>query len=255
MVTNMAARVRQGIKKPLPTRAKRADCPQRTRLSPREREGMIVAEAIRFFAEHGFGGETRELARRIGITQPLLYRYFPTKQALIDRVFDAVFVERWNPEWEDLLRDRTLDFESRLTRFLQAYAVVMLSHDWVRLFLFAGLAGLDASTEFMERMRDRVFGPIIGELRELNGRPPLSSEPPNLTEHELVWGLIASLFYVGVRHWVYHLGVPEDVDSLVVDKVRAFLHGVPAAIAARDTALPTQDQLPKLYRRRPRTAR
>jgi AcrR family transcriptional regulator len=254
MVMDIAPKARQAAEKPSVARAKRADGQQRTRLAPSAREGMIVAEAVRFFAEHGFGGETRELARRIGITQPLLYRYFPTKQALIDRVFDSVFVERWNPEWEDLLRDRTLDFECRLTRFLQAYATVMLSHDWVRLFLFAGLAGLDASTEFMKRMRDRVFGPIIGELREINGRPPLSSEPPNLTEHELVWGLIASLFYVGVRHWVYHLGVPEDVDALVVDKVRAFLHGTPAAIAARDTALATQNQLPNLYSRQPRTA-
>jgi AcrR family transcriptional regulator len=254
MLMDITAKVEQAAGKPYSARDKRAAGRQRTRLAPSEREGMIVAEAVKFFAEHGFGGETRELARRIGITQPLLYRYFPTKQALIDRVFDAVFVERWNPEWEDLIRDRTLSFEQRLTRFLQAYAPVMLSHDWVRLFLFAGLAGLDSSTEFMKRMRDRIFGPIISELREINGRPPLSTEPPNITEHELVWGLISSLFYVGVRQWVYHLGVPEDVDSLIVDKVRAFLHGAPAAVAARDTALATQNQLPKLYRRRPKTA-
>lgn len=251
MLMDIMPKIEQAVGQPCSARGKRANTQQRKRLAPAEREGMIVAEAIRFFAEFGFGGETRELARRIGITQPLLYRYFPTKQALIDRVFDSVFVERWNPEWEDLIRDKTLSFEYRLTRFLQAYAPVMLSHDWVRLFLFAGLAGLDSSTEFMKRMRDRIFGPIISELRELNRRPPLSSEPPNITEHELVWGLISSLFYVGVRQWVYHLGVPEDVDSLIVDKVRAFLHGAPAAVAARDTAPATQNQLPKLYRRRP----
>ena len=51
--------------------------PRRTRLSPAERERLIVAGAVRYFAEVGFGGQTRELSRRLGITQPLLYRYFP----------------------------------------------------------------------------------------------------------------------------------------------------------------------------------
>ena len=67
------------------------DKAKRRRLSPTVREQQIVDEAIQFFAEVGFGGRTRELAKRIGITQPLLYRYFPTKEELIDRVFDEVF--------------------------------------------------------------------------------------------------------------------------------------------------------------------
>ena len=56
------------------------DKAKRRRLSPTVREQQIVDEAIQFFAEVGFGGRTRELAKRIGITQPLLYRYFPTKE-------------------------------------------------------------------------------------------------------------------------------------------------------------------------------
>ena len=47
-----------------------------TRLSRAERERQIIQAAIRFFAEVGFAGRTRELAERAGITQPLLYRYF-----------------------------------------------------------------------------------------------------------------------------------------------------------------------------------
>jgi len=54
------------------------------RLLPGEREKLIVGEAIRFFSEVGFSGQTRELSRRLGITQPLLYRYFPSKRALRD---------------------------------------------------------------------------------------------------------------------------------------------------------------------------
>ena len=52
------------------------------------------------------GGQTRELAQRLGVTQPLIYRYFPTKQDLIDRVYEEVFVGRWRPEWTDLIRTK-----------------------------------------------------------------------------------------------------------------------------------------------------
>ena len=50
-----------------------------------ERERFIVDEAVKFFfAEHGFGGQTRELAKRMGITHSAIYRHFPSKEALIE---------------------------------------------------------------------------------------------------------------------------------------------------------------------------
>jgi len=65
----------------------------RRRLVPAEREQMIVAEAIRFFAEFGFSAPARALARRLGITQPLLYRYLPTKDHLIQRLYEELVVD------------------------------------------------------------------------------------------------------------------------------------------------------------------
>ena len=51
--------------------SKRARTKQR-RLSPDDRRQEFVAKATEFFAEEGFGGGTRALARRLGVTQPLL---------------------------------------------------------------------------------------------------------------------------------------------------------------------------------------
>ncbi|MDI7047032.1 TetR/AcrR family transcriptional regulator, partial [Escherichia coli] len=61
------------------------------RLAPEVRERQIVLKAVDHFATHGFSGSTRELARQLGVTQPLLYRYFPSKEALIDRVYEEVY--------------------------------------------------------------------------------------------------------------------------------------------------------------------
>ncbi len=74
----------------LKERQSKAAAGNRQRLSPGEREQQILDEAISFFAEVGLSGQTRELAQRLGVTQPLIYRYFPTKQDLIERVFEEV---------------------------------------------------------------------------------------------------------------------------------------------------------------------
>ncbi len=51
---------------------------------------MIVAAAIRFFAEEGFEGQLRALASRIGIPHSVLFRHFPCKERLIERVYEDV---------------------------------------------------------------------------------------------------------------------------------------------------------------------
>ena len=94
----------------------------RQRLSPEARERQIIDGAIAFFAEVGLSGQTRELAQRLGVTQPLIYRYFPTKQDLIDRVYEEVFVGRWRAEWTDLIGDRARPLRDRLIAFYQVYA-------------------------------------------------------------------------------------------------------------------------------------
>ena len=59
---------------------------KRVRMRPQEREQQIVEGAIRYFSEHGFDVDTRGLAAQLGITHSLLFRYFPNKDALIERV-------------------------------------------------------------------------------------------------------------------------------------------------------------------------
>ena len=62
------------------------------------RAKQILRGAIAFFAEHGFSGQTRALTSELGVSKGLLYRYFPSKEALIDRVYDEVFLHRWRPD-------------------------------------------------------------------------------------------------------------------------------------------------------------
>ena len=161
-----------------------------SRLSGAEREKHIAQEAVRFFAEVGFGGDTRELAKRLGVTQSLLYKYFPSKEALINRVYEEVYLGRWNPFWESVVRDRSIPLQERLTRHYVEYAKAALTRDWVRIFMFSGLRGEDSiaelcrkegiaqslyytwSKEFMEAGKRRLAGDTAraattGEVQDL----------------------------------------------------------------------------------------
>ena len=204
----------------------------RTRLPRDTREQLIVKEAVRFFAEFGFGGRTRELARRLGVTQPLLYRYFPSKEALIDRVYEEVYLNRWKPEWERVLDDRSVPLPERLTRFYQDYARTILSYEWTRIFLFSGLKGTSINRRYLKLVRDRVFTRVAREVRSAYGLPSRPGRDGTDADAELVWGLHASIFYIGIRKWVYGLPVPRDIDRIVAKKVRVFLEGFPRAVGA-----------------------
>ncbi len=205
----------------------------RQRLKPADRESMIVAGAVRFFAEVGFEGQTRELARRLGITQPLLYRYFPSKSALIERVYREFFVTRLDPQSEAELVDRSIPLRQRLTGFYLAYARRTLTYEWVRIYMFSGLKGVGLNPRYQKLLRERVFTPVIREIRAELGLPHPSEVPLTDAELEHVYALHASIFYLGVRKWIYGMDPPEDLEQGVANRVAAFLDGVPKIIAGK----------------------
>jgi len=217
------------------TRAKKAvatpdAAPEVTRRLAREdREQLIVQKAIKYFATYGFSASTRELAKEIGVSQPLLYRYFPNKEALADRVFHEVYLSRWNPDWEDILKDRAQPLPDRLLAFYKQYARVILKSDWIRIFIFAGLTREGINNRYLARLRERIFDVILVELRcQFKVAEPTPQQYED--EIEFIWGLHASIFYVGVRKWIYGLQVPKDLDRLIDQQVHAFLDSAPAVL-------------------------
>lgn len=204
----------------------------RKRLRRDERERLIAREAVAFFSEVGFDGQTRELARRLGITQPLLYRYFPNKEALIDRVYREVYLNRWNPRWEEILDDQSRPLEERLVELYLDYSHMILRYEWIRIWMFSGLKGMDLNSRYLSLLRERIFARVIREVRKLHGLPSPDDVPISEMEYELVWALHASIFYIGVRRWIYDLDMPQNTDAIVVGLTRAFLEGVPAVISS-----------------------
>ena len=197
--------------------------PKQRRLSPDDRRKEFVAKATEFFSEEGFGGGTRDLARRLGVTQPLLYRYFPSKDDLIKEVYRTVYLEPLDTGWEKLLTDRSRPLRDRLLEFYRGYTDVLFSRKWIRIYLYSGLKGLDINRWYVGIVRDKILTRIVGECRNQAGLD--AQARPTAPELEMAWVFHSGIFYYGVRKYIYEAPVLEDKEQMLVDALDAFLAG------------------------------
>jgi len=200
---------------------------KRVRMAAKDRERQILDGAIAYFAEIGFDGGLRDLAKRLGITHQNLFRYFPTKEALIEHVYEELYLNRWQPEWEALLRSADWTLEERLNAFYNAYLPVIFQYDWVRIFVFAGMRNVGITQRYLTLIQTKVVEPIALEIRQLAGVS--SSDALTNEELEIVWGLHGELVYLGIRKWIYGMETPQDLQPIVAAIIAVFLNGAPRA--------------------------
>lgn len=182
---------------------------RKLRLSPDERRRNIVEEALRFFAEHGFEANTRVLAQRIGVTQPLLFRYFSTKEELIEAVFELALKRLTRRDWLLSIRESEGDIRQRLVNFFYSYSNESYDFDWIRLYMFAGLAGGKLNRRYIKLITEPVLRAIAREIRAHFQCPKtqISQE-----EMEYLWIFHGGLYYYAIRHRIY--GMPVDPKAL-----------------------------------------
>lgn len=218
------------------TPAKKTTGPRR-RMSAQDREQQILDGAIAFFSKRGLDGQTRDLAREIGITHPLLYHYFPTKKALIERVYQQVYLGRWKPQWEDWLDDDSLALEQKLILFYQDYASTVLTPEWVRILIFSGLSDGYIPEKYLSMLKTKLFPRIARETRKHLGIDDKS--PATEREIQLIWGLHGGVFYLGIQQWVYQLPTPTQIEPIIADRVKAYIAGARALFQEVDASFST----------------
>jgi AcrR family transcriptional regulator len=190
-----------------------------------DRERLIVNEAIRFFAERGFEADMRELAIRIGMAHSAIYRHFPSKEALIERVYHEVYLSRWSPDWGTLIRDRALPLEARLTGFYRSYIAHVFEYNWVRIFVFSGMKSFGITGRYLDLVRREIIEAAAIELRHELGLPNVSASALSEREIEMFWGLHGRIFYLAIRKFIYGTPIPSNLDAIVGEAVVTFLDG------------------------------
>ena len=114
-------------------------------------EADIVAEAVRVFAECGYeGASIATVADNAGLSKQNLMYYFPTKQALYERVLDGV-LDEWL-ERMDSLADPEQDPRDVLRAYVQAKLRFSREQPWAsRVYAMEVISGAQLYGEQIQR--------------------------------------------------------------------------------------------------------
>lgn len=188
----------------------------RRRLRPDERRQQIVEGAVAFFADVGLEGNTRDLASRLGITQSLLFNYFATKSDLIEAVYEHVYLDQLSDDWPVLLTDRSQSIRTRLLSFYDAYSRLIFRYDWMRIFMFSGLAGAALNRRYLEHLGQVLLEPLMKEMQAATS----GSQKPQMED---LWNLHGGIVYIGIRRHIYQMPGPEDPSESITRAIDRFL--------------------------------
>ena len=123
----------------------------KSRMSARGRREQILEGAMSIFAAKGFrGATTREIARRLNISEALMFKYFPSKEAL----YRAIICKRTDGSEEMFFPKEAVEAKDdrQVFRSIASYIIRKNTEDptFMRLILFSALEGHDLSRMFFE---------------------------------------------------------------------------------------------------------
>jgi AcrR family transcriptional regulator len=187
-----------------------------------ERIAAMLDEAAPVLAVQGFSVSTRALAAALGVTQALIYKHFPSKEAFVSAALTRAFgKESRDPT---VLRDESKPLAERLVAFYSGG----LDRDGgtrMRLFVRAALEGWPVPARRGAALTRQVFEPVVGALRKEAGLPSLGERPMLRGERELAMMLHGGMVFLGIREHVYRMPMPDDRDAIIQLQVDTFLAG------------------------------
>jgi len=206
---------REAAKKPSGTSAS-------GRMPFNERRAQILAVATDFFSENGLTAQTRQLAEQCGISQRLLYRFFPTKEDLVKEVYNQEILGAFKAVWFADLQDRSRPVAERIEQFYGDYIESTLTRKWLRLFLYASLAEANMAPDYISAIITQLLEVI---MREVALEKALALPDDRAALHEMGWTLHGAISHYAIRRHLYHSSHSLSEQRVVQLHVRMFLAG------------------------------
>lgn len=140
-----------------------------------EKERAIVAAAMDLIAKKGVdGATTAEIARRAGVTEKTLFRYFPSKKDLVRRVLlppvlSGGLTRHWD-ELNELMRTPSADFKAWYTLFTtRRLTSAARNPQFGATFLLELANNIELRNGVETVWRERIWGPMRDSLRTMQG--------------------------------------------------------------------------------------
>jgi len=146
-------------------------------MTAEDRRGQILHGAMELFAEKGFrGATTREMAQHLGISEALMFKYFPSKEAL----YRAIIQKRTDGSEDVFFPQEAVQAKDdrQVFRSIASNLIARNTEDptFMRLILYSALEGHELSRIFFEthvmgqtrllsdyirqRIKEKAFKPV-----------------------------------------------------------------------------------------------
>lgn len=184
----------------------------RRRLSAAERRERIELAATALFAERGYHGAAMdEIARRSGVSVPVVYDHFASKRELHRRLLQRHFAELRGIWTQHLAGDGPP--QQRMAAVVDAWFAYVETHPFAWRMLFRETTG-DPAIEAIHR---EVAGASRALLLPLLAREPVAAGASE-TRLELLWELVRAVLQGLALWWYEHPGVPrEEIVATAMD--------------------------------------
>ncbi|MGH9627247.1 MAG: TetR/AcrR family transcriptional regulator [Bryobacteraceae bacterium] len=196
------------------------------RLSSEERRATIVESAARLFAEKGFRGTTtRQLAAAAGVSEPVLYEHFKTKDDLYSAIIDAKSKE--GIDAFSVMSEQYLTTNDDSGFFLKVGEMILewyvADPTFIRLLLFSNLEAHYLKDLFHERQAERFFRILSTYIERRIEQGAMRPVDPVLAARAFL-GMIAHYALTGL---VFQCGpLPQSPNQVVEGMVGIFLGGI-----------------------------
>jgi AcrR family transcriptional regulator len=148
------------------------------RLSAPERRRRIEEAATALFAERGYAATTiDDIVTAAGVTKPMLYRHFESKQALVMSLLERHRDELAAAPLDVLLATEQAPFPERLDAMLDAWFGYVEAHPFVRLLLHDSSGDADVAA-LVRELHDRQRAADVALLREFAPHIPAAELQP-----------------------------------------------------------------------------
>jgi len=197
--------------------------PRRPARAPRhERRAGLIEAAASLFAADGFKGTTtKQVAKAAGVSEALLFKYFPTKRAL----YTAILTEkaRYSELRENVEAAAENQDDERLFTLLASYRIKKgVDPTMFRLLLFSALEGHELSDMFF-RQHYSVFYDLLAKYisRRIDDGAFRPVDP--MLAARAFFGVIV---HHRLLHDIFELPIHRSYEDTVDEYVSLFLNGL-----------------------------
>ena len=201
------------------------------RASARDRQASLIAAAASLFAAKGFNGTTtKEIAKAAGVSEALVFKYFPTKRTLYGAILaEKVTVNELLEPVEAAAQKRD---DHRVFTLIASYRIRPgVDSTLLRLLLFSALEGHELSEMFFGKHHKVFYDHLAAYIRTRIEDGAFRPVDPLLAARAFI-GMIA---HHRLLHEIFGVPMYQSHEHTVATYVDLFLTGLVKMPADRQT--------------------